>query len=337
MARSVAAAARASSTRTRSCATRTGGAVRACAGAVRRYRGPRGRSRRQLGTPRRQTLHPSRSHPPRARRFRASRSLTRCTRRSATTPATTLRPRRATRRSPRTTTPSARCRSPTSLRRSRSASRTKTPKRARSKRWSNRTTPPTESARRRCSKCSRAVPTRACEPGTSSTRPSHAGAGTHGRRERRSRSWRSRDSSCITTARSSQRTPRSGRSCSAPTRCSARRSRRSGTYSNTRSSIGSRRPSRARPVSAACESRRASRIAARCYQPYPSVQLSLKDRWEEAVGSRVFAPAEYLAAEPRKLMAPGETTRAELEIVDPGQDAYGFELDVCIEVESITY
>ncbi len=70
------------------------------------------------------------------------------------------------------------------------------------------------------------------------------------------------------------------------------------------------------------------------YQPYPSVHLSLKDRWEEAVGSRVFAPAEYLAAEPRKLMAPGETTRAELQIVDPGQDAYGFELDVCIEVET---
>jgi predicted Zn finger-like uncharacterized protein len=70
------------------------------------------------------------------------------------------------------------------------------------------------------------------------------------------------------------------------------------------------------------------------YQPYPSVHLRLKDRWEEAVGSRVFAPAEYLAAAPRKLMAPGETTRAELEIVDPGQDAYGFELDVCIEVET---
>jgi hypothetical protein len=70
------------------------------------------------------------------------------------------------------------------------------------------------------------------------------------------------------------------------------------------------------------------------YQPYPSVHLRLKDRWEEAVGSRVFAPAEYLAAAPRKLMAPGETTRAELEVVDPGQDAYGFELDVCIEIET---
>jgi predicted Zn finger-like uncharacterized protein len=71
-------------------------------------------------------------------------------------------------------------------------------------------------------------------------------------------------------------------------------------------------------------------------QPYPALQLRLKDRWEEAVGSRTFAPAEYLPRDtPRgRLMSPGETTRAELEVVDPGPDAYGFELDVCIEVEA---
>jgi len=71
-------------------------------------------------------------------------------------------------------------------------------------------------------------------------------------------------------------------------------------------------------------------------QPFPSVQLRLKDRWEEAVGSRVFTPAEYLPRDtPRgRLMAPGETARAEIEVVDPGPDAYGFELDVCIEVEA---
>jgi len=33
-------------------------------------------------------------------------------------------------------------------------------------------------------------------------------------------------------------------------------------------------------------------------------------------------------------MAPGETARAQLEVVDPGPDAYGFELDVCIEAET---
>ena len=70
------------------------------------------------------------------------------------------------------------------------------------------------------------------------------------------------------------------------------------------------------------------------YQPYPSVNLRLKDRWEAAVGTRTFTPTEYLAATPRRLMAPGETARAQLEVVDPGPDAYGFELDVCIEVET---
>jgi hypothetical protein len=71
-------------------------------------------------------------------------------------------------------------------------------------------------------------------------------------------------------------------------------------------------------------------------QPYPAVQLRLKDRWEAAVGSRMFTPAEYLPRDtPRgRWMSPGETARAEIEVVDPGPDAYGFELDVCIEVEA---
>ena len=71
-------------------------------------------------------------------------------------------------------------------------------------------------------------------------------------------------------------------------------------------------------------------------QPYPSVRLRLKDRWEKAVGSRMFTPAEYLPrdAARERLMSQGETARAEIEVVDPGPDAYGFELDVCIEVEA---
>lgn len=71
-------------------------------------------------------------------------------------------------------------------------------------------------------------------------------------------------------------------------------------------------------------------------QPYPRVQLRLKDRWEKAVGSRMFGPDEYLSrdAPHARLMAAGETARAEIEVVDPGPDAYGFELDVCIEVEA---
>lgn len=68
-------------------------------------------------------------------------------------------------------------------------------------------------------------------------------------------------------------------------------------------------------------------------QPYPHVHVQLMDRWDAAVGSRVFAPAEYLPPGTRtdRLMTPGATARAELDVVDPGPDAYGFELDVCVE------
>src|SRR5688572_25082108 len=71
-------------------------------------------------------------------------------------------------------------------------------------------------------------------------------------------------------------------------------------------------------------------------QPYPTVALRLKDRYDAAVASRMFTPSEYLRSDipSGRLMSPGETTRAEIEVVDPGPDAYGFELDVCIEVEA---
>jgi predicted Zn finger-like uncharacterized protein len=70
-------------------------------------------------------------------------------------------------------------------------------------------------------------------------------------------------------------------------------------------------------------------------QPYPEVKLRLKDRFEDAVGGRMFTPDEYLSSDRRgnRLMQPGETARAAIEVVDPGPDAYGFELDVCIETE----
>lgn len=68
-------------------------------------------------------------------------------------------------------------------------------------------------------------------------------------------------------------------------------------------------------------------------QPFPHVLVQLKDRWESTIGSRVFAPHEYLANIPRAdaLMPPGDTANAALTLVDPGPDAYGFELDVCVE------
>jgi len=71
-------------------------------------------------------------------------------------------------------------------------------------------------------------------------------------------------------------------------------------------------------------------------QPFPRIHLELKDRWEATVGSRVFGPRDYLPADidPNGLMPVGTTVPADLAIVDPGADASGFELDVCLEIES---
>lgn len=71
-------------------------------------------------------------------------------------------------------------------------------------------------------------------------------------------------------------------------------------------------------------------------QPYPHVQLQLLDRWETAVGRRVFSPQEYLpvASSSDSMMEAGDTARAQLVVVDPGPDAYGFELDVCVGTQT---
>ena len=68
-------------------------------------------------------------------------------------------------------------------------------------------------------------------------------------------------------------------------------------------------------------------------QPYPNLHLELKNRWEQTVGSRMFAPAEYLPADQSwtGLMAAGITIPARLDVADRTEDAYGFELDVCVD------
>ena len=68
-------------------------------------------------------------------------------------------------------------------------------------------------------------------------------------------------------------------------------------------------------------------------QPYPGIHLELKDRWEQTVDRRLFAPAEYLPTDHSgdRLMAAGTTVPAKLDVVNRTEDAYGFELDVCVE------
>lgn len=65
--------------------------------------------------------------------------------------------------------------------------------------------------------------------------------------------------------------------------------------------------------------------------PYPLIGISLTDRFEETIGSRVLDPAEYLATDldPRTLVQPGNTFNAVISIQSPSDDATGFKLNVC--------
>jgi predicted Zn finger-like uncharacterized protein len=70
--------------------------------------------------------------------------------------------------------------------------------------------------------------------------------------------------------------------------------------------------------------------AAAQLQPYPLLRVTLADRFGTRVGAREFEPAEYLGKAPARMLAPGEQVDAILNILDPGKDAEGFEIDVCI-------
>jgi hypothetical protein len=66
-------------------------------------------------------------------------------------------------------------------------------------------------------------------------------------------------------------------------------------------------------------------------QPYPLLRLALQDRFGTTVGMRDVTPADYLpGAGAGKMLGPGQRADAEIHIVDPGKDAVGFEMDVCL-------
>jgi hypothetical protein len=67
-------------------------------------------------------------------------------------------------------------------------------------------------------------------------------------------------------------------------------------------------------------------------QPYPLLRVTLADRFGKSIGTRDFEPSEYLGKPTARLLAPGERADANLEILDPGKNAEGFEIDVCMRV-----
>jgi hypothetical protein len=65
-------------------------------------------------------------------------------------------------------------------------------------------------------------------------------------------------------------------------------------------------------------------------QPYPLLRVTLEDRFGKKIGARDFEPGEYMGKPTAKLLAPGERVDATLKILDPGKNAEGFEIDVCL-------
>jgi len=65
-------------------------------------------------------------------------------------------------------------------------------------------------------------------------------------------------------------------------------------------------------------------------QPYPLLRVTLADRFGKSIGRREFEPGEYMGTPIARLLAPGERADATLEILDPGKNAEGFEIDVCV-------
>jgi predicted Zn finger-like uncharacterized protein len=66
------------------------------------------------------------------------------------------------------------------------------------------------------------------------------------------------------------------------------------------------------------------------FQPYPLLRVTLTDRFGHRLGTREFAADEYLGKPTLSLLAPGERVDATVSIQDPGKDAEGFEIDVCL-------
>ncbi|MEM8815203.1 MAG: DUF3426 domain-containing protein [Pseudomonadota bacterium] len=69
--------------------------------------------------------------------------------------------------------------------------------------------------------------------------------------------------------------------------------------------------------------------------PYPVISVSLTDRFEETIGSRVLGPAEYLAEDldTSSLVKPGTSFNAQISIESPVAEATGFKLNVCYRLE----
>jgi len=69
-------------------------------------------------------------------------------------------------------------------------------------------------------------------------------------------------------------------------------------------------------------------------QPLPLLRLTLQDRFGGTIGQRDVGPSDYLPGSgTQTLLEPGQRADALIRIVDPGSEAVGFELDICLPAD----
>ena len=68
-------------------------------------------------------------------------------------------------------------------------------------------------------------------------------------------------------------------------------------------------------------------------QPFPLLRVTLEDRFGAQIARGEFAPSDYLPgrAAPQGMLEPGARADADLMLDDPGSQAVGFEIDVCLK------
>ncbi len=64
----------------------------------------------------------------------------------------------------------------------------------------------------------------------------------------------------------------------------------------------------------------------------PLIRVELHDRWSSPVASRIFTPAEYLRDfdATHSLINPGTALPVDISVTDPGAEALGYIVDVCL-------
>jgi predicted Zn finger-like uncharacterized protein len=65
-------------------------------------------------------------------------------------------------------------------------------------------------------------------------------------------------------------------------------------------------------------------------QPLPLLRVTLQDRFGNAIGRRDVTPPDYLRGATSRYLAPDQRVDAQVAMPDPGQNAVGFEIDVCL-------